>query len=60
MIHPKRQIGVLKCDVGKYKEVEMNHHRIYYESIFKAMKISAKKNHDYAGGDSSYPLSNFK
>lgn len=38
----------------------VNHHKAYYEAIFKAMQISAAKNHDYAGGEDKDPLANFK
>lgn len=42
------------------KTIYANHHNTYYDSIFKAMEISAKKNADYAGGMSHDPLANFK
>lgn len=54
--HPKRKLG--KATAGGL-EAEMNHHHVYYEKIFEAMAISAKKNHDYAGGLDKHPLGNF-
>lgn len=40
-------------------EIDANHDKIYYDTMFKAMAISAKKNHDYAG-TSDDSMSNFK
>ena len=56
-VHPNRA----EYDIVFNDEVLIaNHHKVYYESIFKAMEISAKKNHDYAGGMDKDPLANFK
>jgi hypothetical protein len=46
------------CDDGR--TIEMSHHWRYYDAIMEAMLVSAMKNHDYAGGDASDPLGNFK
>ena len=62
-VHKNRKIGKIEFidDKGKKEGyVVTNHHFKYYEAIFNAMEISAKKNHDYAGGLHIDPLANFK
>lgn len=59
-IHEKRVTGHIDFDFFDEGVVEANHHKEYYNAIMQAMAISAKKNHDYAGGMWSHPLANFK
>lgn len=63
MAHPNRRFGdieVKNSDAETETVITMNHHYYYYLSIFHAMEVSAKKNHDYAGGPDADPLANFK
>ena len=61
-VHESRLMGVVVLADGnnEYKlEVQTNHHHVYYEKMFEAMRVSAQKNHDYAGGLQNHPLGNF-
>ena len=61
-LHNNRLIGHIQfeSDNGFRKSIKTNHHYKYYDSIFQAMEIASKKNHDYAGNLSTDPLANFK